>query len=88
MKPLNGRLAQPVRAPALQAGGRRFDPRTAHHIINSLRVVVGPFKSAYINAYSIFAESTSSAVSPFLIPGQYDSTDLTAFCLAKSRIWL
>jgi molybdopterin-synthase adenylyltransferase len=27
-----GRLAQPVRAPALQAGGRRFDPCTAHHI--------------------------------------------------------
>jgi hypothetical protein len=26
-----GRLAQPVRAPALQAGGRWFDPVTAHH---------------------------------------------------------
>ena len=26
-----GRLAQPVRAPALQAGGRQFDPVTAHH---------------------------------------------------------
>jgi Phage integrase family len=29
--PRNGRLAQPVRAPALQAGGRWFDPVTAHH---------------------------------------------------------
>jgi hypothetical protein len=27
----NGRLAQLVRAPALQAGGRRFEPCTAHH---------------------------------------------------------
>ena len=30
--PRNGRLAQPVRAPALQAGGRWFDPVTAHHV--------------------------------------------------------
>ena len=28
---LRGRLAQLVRAPALQAGGRAFEPRTAHH---------------------------------------------------------
>jgi hypothetical protein len=27
----NGRLAQLVRAPALQAGGRRFESCTAHH---------------------------------------------------------
>ena len=27
-----GRLAQLVRAPALQAGGRRFESRTAHHV--------------------------------------------------------
>ncbi len=27
-----GRLAQLVRAPALQAGGPRFEPATAHHI--------------------------------------------------------
>src|SRR5262249_34203355 len=26
-----GRLAQPVRAPALQAGGPQFEPVTAHH---------------------------------------------------------
>ena len=26
-----GRLAQPVRAPALQAGGPQFEPATAHH---------------------------------------------------------
>ena len=30
-----GRLAQLVRAPALQAGGRRFKSRTAHHAIQS-----------------------------------------------------
>src|SRR5579883_576777 len=28
---LVGRLAQPVRAPALQAGGPQFEPATAHH---------------------------------------------------------
>jgi hypothetical protein len=28
---LRGRLAQLVRAPALQAGGPRFEPATAHH---------------------------------------------------------
>jgi hypothetical protein len=28
--PARGRLAQLVRAPALQAGGRRFEPCTAH----------------------------------------------------------
>jgi hypothetical protein len=28
-----GRLAQLVRAPALQAGGRRFEPCTAHHLL-------------------------------------------------------
>ena len=27
-----GRLAQPVRAPALQAGGPQFEPGTAHHL--------------------------------------------------------
>ena len=32
----SGRLAQPVRAPALQAGGPQFDPVTAHH--NSPRI--------------------------------------------------
>jgi hypothetical protein len=30
-EPPEGRLAQPVRAPALQAGGPRFEPATAHH---------------------------------------------------------
>ena len=30
----SGRLAQLVRAPALQAGGRRFEPCTAHHSAN------------------------------------------------------
>ena len=30
-----GRLAQLVRAPALQAGGRRFESCTAHHLILS-----------------------------------------------------
>ena len=29
-----GRLAQLVRAPALQAGGRQFEPVIAHQIIN------------------------------------------------------
>ena len=29
----DGRLAQPVRAPALQAGGPRFEPATAHHTV-------------------------------------------------------
>ena len=29
-----GRLAQLVRAPALQAGGRRFEPCTAHHLVS------------------------------------------------------
>ena len=29
--PHSGRLAQLVRAPALQAGGPRFEPATAHH---------------------------------------------------------
>jgi hypothetical protein len=32
-----GRLAQLVRAPALQAGGRRFESCTAHHFGNSGR---------------------------------------------------
>jgi hypothetical protein len=32
--PPSGRLAQLVRAPALQAGGRRFESCTAHHIFN------------------------------------------------------
>ena len=29
---LNGRLAQLVRAPALQAGGHRFESYSAHHL--------------------------------------------------------
>jgi hypothetical protein len=33
-----GRLAQLVRAPALQAGGRRFESCTAHHINQLLAV--------------------------------------------------
>jgi hypothetical protein len=33
---MSGRLAQPVRAPALQAGGRWFDPVTAHHCFRNL----------------------------------------------------
>ena len=31
IRELRGRLAQLVRAPVLQAGGRRFEPCTAHH---------------------------------------------------------
>jgi hypothetical protein len=34
-----GRLAQLVRAPALQAGGRRFESCTAHHL--AFRIVTG-----------------------------------------------
>jgi hypothetical protein len=30
-EPTEGRLAQLVRAPALQAGGPRFEPASAHH---------------------------------------------------------
>ena len=30
---VNGRLAQLVRAPALQAGGHRFESYSAHHFI-------------------------------------------------------
>src|SRR6266404_8331575 len=36
----SGRLAQLVRAPALQAGGRRFEPCTAHHCFQALADVV------------------------------------------------
>ena len=36
MKPSSGRLAQLVRAPALQAGGRRFESCTAHHRFQSV----------------------------------------------------
>ena len=32
MRRCDGRLAQLVRAPALQAGGRRFEPCTAHQV--------------------------------------------------------
>jgi hypothetical protein len=35
----NGRLAQLVRAPALQAGGRRFESYIAHHVMRSRGVV-------------------------------------------------
>ncbi len=34
----SGRLAQPVRAPALQAGGRWFDPVTAHQKTKHFRL--------------------------------------------------
>ncbi len=34
--PIRGRLAQLVRAPALQAGGRRFESFTAHHFFHRL----------------------------------------------------
>jgi hypothetical protein len=37
-----GRLAQLVRAPARQAGGHRFEPRTAH-FLNPLAIVVNGF---------------------------------------------
>src|SRR5208283_2965258 len=35
----HGRLAQLVRAPALQAGGRRFESCTAHQIINKTKAI-------------------------------------------------
>ena len=35
-----GRLAQPVRAPALQAGGPQFEPGTAHHGVKELRAIL------------------------------------------------
>jgi hypothetical protein len=35
----DGRLAQLVRAPALQAGGRRFESCTAHHLFNNLQTI-------------------------------------------------
>src|SRR5689334_16751705 len=36
----DGRLAQLVRAPALQAGGRRFESCTAHHIRHRTSIMV------------------------------------------------
>src|SRR6202022_2214171 len=49
----SGRLAQLVRAPALQAGGPRFEPVPAHHTLHRLAPDVGesitsrtPFRSA------------------------------------------
>ena len=35
-----GRLAQLVRAPALHAGGRRFESCTAHHFLPNLSVTI------------------------------------------------
>ena len=37
---LNGRLAQLVRAPPLQGGGRRFESCTAHHLFSYLARVL------------------------------------------------
>ena len=48
---LRGRLAQLVRAPALQAGGRRFEPCTAHHD-RSCRLVVGKDQARWNGAVS------------------------------------
>ena len=45
----SGRLAQLVRAPALQAGGRRFEPCTAHHMNQYLVVAefeISPYQEA------------------------------------------
>jgi hypothetical protein len=38
-----GRLAQLVRAPALQAGGRRFESCTAHQCFQSVRNYLGVY---------------------------------------------
>ena len=46
-----GRLAQLVRAPALQAGGRRFEPCTAHQIPNKNDVFWTPRRSARVLVY-------------------------------------
>ena len=37
---LYGRLAQLVRAPALHAGGHRFESYTAHHLLQPLRLFI------------------------------------------------
>src|SRR5438034_10304236 len=43
----SGRLAQLVRAPALQAGGRRFESCTAHHV-SLFRLVRHSLRSSYV----------------------------------------
>ena len=39
-KELSGRLAQLVRAPALQAGGHRFESYSAHHFFAGIAQLV------------------------------------------------
>ena len=46
----NGRLAQLVRAPALQAGCRGFESLTAHHLFKNLRSL-GPFAKFHCSGY-------------------------------------
>ena len=51
---ITGRLAQLVRAPALQAGGRRFESCTAHHLSRSGSVTCRQFVSPRAGLICVF----------------------------------
>ena len=70
---LRGRLAQLVRAPALQAGGRRFEPCTAHHDRFS-RLVAEKISGASLDV-SNFLDATSAPT----------SDDLCSICYNQYR---
>ena len=58
-----GRLAQLVRAPALQAGGRRFESCTAHHnplIYMTIAASLSPARSVSFFVYLISAPVTDA----------------------------
>src|SRR5216683_4593300 len=59
-----GRLAQLVRAPALQAGGRRFEPCTAHHpcappFRGDVVQLVRTLPRRWLESHTVTAESQS-----------------------------
>src|SRR2546425_1591754 len=62
-----GRLAQLVRAPALQAGGRRFEPCTAHHLSHFFNAALARVFAGFPperHRASITARSGANPVAP------------------------
>ena len=82
-KARNGRLAQLVRAPALQAGGRRFEPCTAHHpkcvsrvVVNRARLLQSSFGQGQL---ARIVDLLSAGVESWLeYPAEFNSYNETA----------
>jgi hypothetical protein len=79
-----GRLAQLVRAPALQAGGRRFESCTAHHIFNNLANNLGLKSGPLLPRCYFFKSGLLAILSPLAVIDRFGGSPEPSTALPRT----